>query len=748
MALLIEEHADVLTLVTNSLSNDLNNANPYVVGLALGALANVGSGEMLRDLSTSLAKLLDGGDPYITKKTLICLGRLFRYEPDLVPDFMPKLTTLLGDNNHAIQLTTIGALLEVVVKEKPAGRKAVRKLVPSLVKILKKLVQSGYAPEHDVSGHNDPHLQVLVLRLLRYLGEEHQAASEHMSDILAQVATNTDSAKNAGNAILNEVVRTIMGIEAEPGLRVLAVNILGRFLANRDTNIRYVALATLERLVLVDTAAVQRHRVTIVGCLKDPDVSIRNRALDNVFHLMDSSNVEELTREVVAYLGVAPVEQRADLASRLSDVVDRNALSRRWSIDVLLDILAVAGNEAPPRVWRHAVSLVCQPSAAPLRAYVVHRLFSVVSRPVDVPQLGLVRAAMWVVGEYGDALLAPPPDECAQAGFDCAVRTPAFVVDVVERILRAHDMDEQIRSMCLVSLLKLSVRFSIVADDDLKERIATITAMYKTSMNLELQVRSFESSQLLSETSAEERSKVLAPMPVPTEEDLRRVRERMSQKDSAADASANAGGGGGGGDDDDEEEQEDMPRRSKTSSQPPLQAAAPAKNLLDLDDLFGGGGGGAAPQQPAAAAPLMDLFGAPAAAPAPVVRQQAPREISVVAFHEGELKIDLVFDGPCTNPGQVSATARFHATGNLSDVVLQCAVPKYMSIKLHPASGSNVGPGLPLVTQRMDFVNPTDDKPYMMKMKISYNSQMAGVIVAQGTVSDFPKTAAAPASLF
>jgi len=355
MALLIEEHADVLTLVTNSLSNDLNNANPYVVGLALGALANVGSGEMLRDLSTSLAKLLDGGDPYITKKTLICLGRLFRYEPDLVPDFMPKLTTLLGDNNHAIQLTTIGALLEVVVKEKPAGRKAVRKLVPSLVKILKKLVQSGYAPEHDVSGHNDPHLQVLVLRLLRYLGEEHQAASEHMSDILAQVATNTDSAKNAGNAILNEVVRTIMGIEAEPGLRVLAVNILGRFLANRDTNIRYVALATLERLVLVDTAAVQRHRVTIVGCLKDPDVSIRNRALDNVFHLMDSSNVEELTREVVAYLGVAPVEQRADLASRLSDVVDRNALSRRWSIDVLLDILAVAGNEAPPRVWRISV---------------------------------------------------------------------------------------------------------------------------------------------------------------------------------------------------------------------------------------------------------------------------------------------------------------------------------------------------------------------------------------------------------
>ena len=67
MALLIEEHADVLTLVTNSLSQDLNNTSPYVVGLALGAMANVGSGEMLRDLSNSLHKILESADVYVKK---------------------------------------------------------------------------------------------------------------------------------------------------------------------------------------------------------------------------------------------------------------------------------------------------------------------------------------------------------------------------------------------------------------------------------------------------------------------------------------------------------------------------------------------------------------------------------------------------------------------------------------------------------------------------------------------------------
>ena len=40
-----------------------------------------------------------------------------------------------------------------------------------------------------------------------------------------------------------------------------------------------MALNTLAQVVGVDTQAVQRHRVTIVECVKDADVSIRRHAL-------------------------------------------------------------------------------------------------------------------------------------------------------------------------------------------------------------------------------------------------------------------------------------------------------------------------------------------------------------------------------------------------------------------------------------------------------------------------------------
>lgn len=104
---------------------------------------------------------------------------------------------------------------------------------------------AGYSPEHDVSGVSDPFLQVSnilnlvqyskcpnirlqmdlnktqtqfqvkILRLLRILGHNDPDASEAMNDILAQVATNTETSKNVGNTILYETVLSIMDIRLD-----------------------------------------------------------------------------------------------------------------------------------------------------------------------------------------------------------------------------------------------------------------------------------------------------------------------------------------------------------------------------------------------------------------------------------------------------------------------------------------------------------------------------------------------------
>jgi hypothetical protein len=59
--------------------------------------------------------------------------------------------------------------------------------IEGLVRILRDVSSSSYAPEYDVSGIVDPFLHIRVLKLLRILGQGDADCSEYMNDILAQV---------------------------------------------------------------------------------------------------------------------------------------------------------------------------------------------------------------------------------------------------------------------------------------------------------------------------------------------------------------------------------------------------------------------------------------------------------------------------------------------------------------------------------------------------------------------------------
>ncbi|KAG8480869.1 hypothetical protein CXB51_025487 [Gossypium anomalum] len=68
LMLLLDERQEVLMLVTNSLKQDLNHSNQYIIGLALCALGNICSAEMARDLAPEVEGLLQFRDPNIRKK--------------------------------------------------------------------------------------------------------------------------------------------------------------------------------------------------------------------------------------------------------------------------------------------------------------------------------------------------------------------------------------------------------------------------------------------------------------------------------------------------------------------------------------------------------------------------------------------------------------------------------------------------------------------------------------------------------
>lgn len=106
-----------------------------------------------------------------------------------------------------------------------------------------------------------------------------------------------------------------------------------------DLTPSYVALNTLNKVVTIDTNAVQRHRSIILDCLRDGDISIRRRALELSYALVNEGNVRIMIRELLAFLEVADNEFKLGLTTQICLAAERFAPNKRWHIDTMLRVL-------------------------------------------------------------------------------------------------------------------------------------------------------------------------------------------------------------------------------------------------------------------------------------------------------------------------------------------------------------------------------------------------------------------------
>ncbi|CAG9532983.1 unnamed protein product [Cercopithifilaria johnstoni] len=516
--LLLDERSEVHLLVTNSLKNDLNASTQFVTGLALCTLGSICSSEMCRDLAGEVERLIKSSNTYIKKKAALCAFRIVKKVPELMEMFISCTKSLINEKNHGVLIGGITLVTEMCEKS-PDVLNHFKKMVPNLVRILKNLLMSGYSPEHDVTGISDPFLQIKILKLLRILGRYDAKASEEMNDILAQVATNTETSKNVGNAILYETVLTIMEIRSESGLRVLAINILGRFLLSPDKNIRYVALNTLLKTVFVDYNAVQRHRTTVVDCLKDPDVSIRRRAMDLCFALINQTNITNMTKEILIFLETADPEFKAECASKMYIATEKYSPNYGWHLDTMIKVLKLAGNYVPDEVVSCMIQLIS--SHTELQHYAAIQLYRAAQADIVNAQ-PLLQVAFWTIGEFGDIILQLNDDDVLKV-------EESSIIDVFERVLPSNLTNIITKSYALTALAKLDTRFN-----ETNNRIRQMIESNKGHLHLELQQRSVEFSRLLN--YGELKFGVLERMPIITHNTLNAAAQPIERDTSINEA--------------------------------------------------------------------------------------------------------------------------------------------------------------------------------------------------------------------
>nr|XP_029153072.1 AP-1 complex subunit gamma-1 isoform X2 [Arachis hypogaea] len=728
LMLLLDERQEVLMLVTNSLKQDLNHMNQYIVGLALCALGNICSAEMARDLAPEVERLLQFRDPNIRKKAALCSIRIIKKVPDLAENFVKPATALLKEKHHGVLITAV-------------------QLCADLCKV------SREALEH-----------------------------------IRKVGTKTESNKVAANAILYECVQTIMSIEGNGGLRVLAIGILGKFLSNRDNNIRYVALNMLMKAVTADPQAVLRYRATILECVKDADASIRKRALELVYVLVNESNVKPLTTELVSYLETCDQDFKGDLTAKICSIVSKFSPEKIWYIDQMIKVLLEAGSFVKDEVWRALIVVIS--NASELHGYAVRALYKAFQKSNE--QEAFTRVAIWCIGEYGDLLI----NNVGMLDLEDRITvTESDAVDLIEITIQCHALDFTTKAMALVALLKLSSRFPSCS-----ERIREIIVKYKGNFVLELQQRSIEFNSIIARHQ-NIRSMLVERMPV-LDEATFIGRQAGSLPDAGSisagssvslpngvakpadslvdlldlnsnDAPAPSSSGGDFlqdllGVDLSPAAQSGANQTSKSGTDalldllsvgsvsgpvesPSAQSNSSAIDILSasksekasvspLDDLSSLSLSSRTTSI-TGAAPMMDLLDGFASTP-PKSENNGTVYPSITAFESSSLQLTFNFSKQPGNSQTTNIQATFInlSSDEYTDFIFQAAVPKFLQLQLDPASGSTLpANGNGSITQNFRVTNSQNGKKSLvMRIRITYKINGKEKL-EEGQISNFPR---------
>ena len=85
--------------------------------------------------------------------------------------------------------------------------------------------------------------------------------------------------------------------------------------------------------------------------LRDPDISIRRRALDLLFLLCDQDSATDIVNELIGYLQENDYSLKEELVLKIAILAEKFALILNWYIDIVVKLIEHAGDYVSEDIW-------------------------------------------------------------------------------------------------------------------------------------------------------------------------------------------------------------------------------------------------------------------------------------------------------------------------------------------------------------------------------------------------------------
>ena len=424
-------------------------------------------------------------------------------------------------------------------------------------------------------------------------------------------------------------------------------------------------------------------------------------------------------------------------------------------------------------MWRRVNNFIQTVSeSTDLQPYVVHETWKAIRDTENCTEKQpLTQVSCWCIGEYGSALLNGVSVEN-----ETIVVTEDEVIEIYMKILWAKHMSLVTKQYALMSIAKLSTRFS-----NATPKIQDTIDAFHVHMEIDLQQRGVEFSQLFTKVDRNIRDSVLEPM-APMQRDVLGRNTAESNGDILNDAqesligndlnslsligsSTNSNVGG---------DISLLDLIDTTSNSLPITSTNPPVNLNSsngqdsLLDLLGDldlGGNSVKPPPPEAVVPsplsnltqpsnLLDGLTSPISTlpqqnnnlddifnniPSIVNNTNGSTIPNMIGYNQNDISITFQFDRPSPE-GLVIMNLKIVnlSTTSVSEFVLQAAVPKRgdMKLEMMAASSTEIPANGGSIQLTMKVNNP-NRIALKMRLKISFN-RGGQPIMDQADVSNFP----------
>ncbi|KAG8198260.1 hypothetical protein JTE90_021517 [Oedothorax gibbosus] len=396
------EDTEVLMLTTNMIRKDLNSQNMYDAGTAMSGFSCFVTPDLARDLANDVMTLLSSTKPYLRKKAILLMYKIFLKFPEALRPAFPRLKEKLEDPDPGVQSAAVNVICELARKNP--------KNYLSLAPLFFKLMTSS----------TNNWMLIKIIKLFGALTPLEPRLGKKLIEPLTNLIHSTTAMSllyECINTVIAVLISISSGMPNHSASIQLCVQKLRILIEDSDQNLKYLGLLAMSKILKTHPKSVQAHKDLVLQCLDDKDESIRLRALDLLYGMVSKKNLMEIVRKLMAHMDKAEGAQyRDELLSKIIDICSQNnyqyITNFEWYVSILVELTKIDGTKHGSAIAAQMLDVAIRVQA--IRSFAVSQMAILLKNSQFLQGSSdrnsvseVLYAAAWICGEFSGLLSSP-----------------------------------------------------------------------------------------------------------------------------------------------------------------------------------------------------------------------------------------------------------------------------------------------------------------------------------------------------